>query len=448
MKNVNVKDYLKKEENATFAIQNAIDECFFEGGGEVLIPSGDYYISTIRLRSNITLRLLKDAHLYGSRNPEDYMIFTEDKINPVPENDKSDLLWKSVKERKSGEHLNKPASRWNNAMIKALDAENIAIIGEEGSFIDGRDCFDEVGEELYRGPHAINMHRCENLAFSGFEIKNSANWAYALFLCRNIKAENLKVTAGHDGIHLTSCDNITIKNSDFETGDDCIAGIDNLNVQVKDCSLNSSCSAFRFGGRDVLIENCHLEGPGKYLFRGSLTLEEKKSGVIAKNENHRQNMLSAFLYYADFSRPKRFNSGNIVIRNCTFKNVDRFLEYNFSGNNPWQTNMPLCSIRFENIKSEGIKRPLVLYGDKDVKASLEVINCSVEFSEDAKCSFMQLCNFDKVLLQDVNVKGCQNEVFIKKWSDDGEILKENLSLNGFSGEMEKMADTPFACAWI
>lgn len=448
MKSVNVKDYLKKEDNATYAIQKAIDDCYSEGGGEVLVPSGDYYISTIRLRSNIKLRLLKDAHLYGSRNPEDYMIFAKDKINPVDKTDKTDVLWKSVKERENYDHMNKPASRWNNAMIKALDAENIAIIGEEGSFIDGRDCFDEVGEELYRGPHAVNMHRCKNITLSGYEIKNSANWAHALFFCENISAENLKIRAGHDGIHLTSCHNITIKNSVFQTGDDCIAGIDNLVVQVKNCKLNSSCSAFRFGGRDIVIENCDLEGPGKYLFRGSLSTDEKKQGKIAENKNHRQNMLSAFLYYADFSVPMRCTGGNILIKNCTFKNVDRFLEYNFSGSNLWQTNMPLESIRFENIKSEGIKRPLVLYGDKDIKASLEIVNCTVDFSEDAKCGFMQLCNFSKVLLKDVSVKGCQNDVFIEKWSDDGEILAENLSAPDFSGEMEKMADTPFLCAWI
>ncbi len=174
---VNVKDYYNK--SATNAIQAAIDDCFFQGGGRVVITSGDYHIGSIRIRSNITLLLQKNAHLIASRDHNDYK-----NAEPVSEDDKTDALWVRVSQIKNSDHINKPASRWNNAVIKAIDAENISIISEEGSYIDGRDCFDELGEEHYRGPHAINMHRCENIHFEGYEIRNSANWAHALFDCK------------------------------------------------------------------------------------------------------------------------------------------------------------------------------------------------------------------------------------------------------------------------
>ena len=147
-------------------------------------------------------------------------------------------------------------------------------------------------------------------------------------------------------------------------------------------------------------------------------------------------MLSAFLYYCDFSRPVRYNAGNILIKNCVFKNVDRFLEYNFSGSNPWQQNKPLESIRFENITAKGIKNPLVLYGDEKVKANLEVVNCDIDFSEDEHCPFMHLCNFDKVLLKDVTIKYCTSDVLIKKWGSDGEIVCKNLNCIDFEGAIE------------
>ena len=59
----------------TEAIQKAIDARFLAGGGEVTIPAGDYRTGGLRLRSNMTLHLLADAHLFGSRDPEDYMAF-------------------------------------------------------------------------------------------------------------------------------------------------------------------------------------------------------------------------------------------------------------------------------------------------------------------------------------------------------------------------------------
>ena len=432
----------------TASFQAAIDACFLSGGGEVTVPKGDYYVAGIIMRSNVTLHLQKDAHLIASRNAEDYFTMINDKLSDVCENDKTDAVWGPFLERKTHDHIYKPLSRWNNAVIKALDAENVSIIGEEGSYIDGRDCYDEYGEERFRGPHAINMHRCSNLNFCGYEIKNSANFAHALIDCKDITVKNVKVSAGHDGVHFKSCDNITITDCFFETGDDCIAGIDNLNVYVANCKLNSSCSAFRFGGKDITVENCDIFGPGKYLHRSSLTLEEKISGTVAKNENHRFNMLSAFIYYCDFTRPCRHNAGNVVFKNCSFKNVDRFLEYNFSGSNPWQSNKPLESVRFENITAEGMKNPLVLYGDEKVRASLEVVNCDISFSEGEPHPFMHLCNFDKVLLKDVTIKNLKSDALIKRWGENGEIVYDNLNCIDFEGETEKLAEEEFNCQWI
>ena len=50
--------------------------------------------------------------------------------------------------------------------------------------------------------------------------------------------DNVTVEAGHDGIHMTASKNITVKNSNFYTGDDCIAGTANVNVYVNNCELN------------------------------------------------------------------------------------------------------------------------------------------------------------------------------------------------------------------
>ena len=62
----------------TSQIQSAIDDCFLNGGGEVLIPEGVYLTGGLRLRSGVTLHLLENAVLSGSTSPEDYMTYIND----------------------------------------------------------------------------------------------------------------------------------------------------------------------------------------------------------------------------------------------------------------------------------------------------------------------------------------------------------------------------------
>lgn len=44
-----------------------------------------------------------------------------------------------------------------------IDAENASVIGETGSYIDGVNCYDEQGDEGFRGPHAICAWGCKNI---------------------------------------------------------------------------------------------------------------------------------------------------------------------------------------------------------------------------------------------------------------------------------------------
>lgn len=400
----------------TDRIQAAIDHVFIEGGGEVVVPAGTFYTGSIRLRSNITLRLLDGAKLLGSRNPEDYYGWKNDTLEPVSEADIYDGPWGHRVAGKERElrFMRLPCTRWNNALIRALDAKNVAIIGEGSAEFDGADCFDELGEEDYRGPHGVDMFRCENVTFSGYTFRNSSNWAHSLFFCKNIEYSHVTVIAGHDGIHVTRCENVHISDSDFYTGDDCVAGFANVNVSVTNCELNTACSGMRFGGTNVFVRGCHFYGPAKYFFRGSLTREEKRSGAVP-TAVHRYNMLSAFTYYADhtFDIPER--PGNVIITDCVIENTDRLLHFNYSGNEPWQSNRPLESIRFENITASGISMPLTAYGDAAAPVSLTILNMSFSFREGFETvPFMHLCNYERLSITGLNVSNAPS-AFIKLW---------------------------------
>jgi len=58
----------------TAAFQKALDTCAADGGGEVIVPAGNYLIGSIELKSGTTLRLKNGANLLGSPDLGDYPI--------------------------------------------------------------------------------------------------------------------------------------------------------------------------------------------------------------------------------------------------------------------------------------------------------------------------------------------------------------------------------------
>lgn len=432
MLKINIKDLGAKEGNElqTAIIQKAIDMCYENGCGEVIIPEGEFHTGGIRLRSNVTLHLLSGAKLVGSRDPEEYFHHFNDTIEPfAPE-----LLTKEPRVSNQGvlKNYEKHGGRWYNALIRAYRAENIKIIGDEGSIIDGNDVFDEFGEEAYRGPHAICFIECKNIHFEGYEIVNSSNWAHSMWYCNNIEATNITVNAGHDGFHMRHCRNVYIHNSYFSTGDDCIAGYNIWNITVRNCELNTACSAFRLGPTNALIENCHAYGPPKHLMRYTLSDEDKRAGVHEVPIDRKWNYMLSFWTYASVVHYTKENPGNenIIFRNCSIENVQRFLHFNFSGNEPWQSGCPLKDVKFENVKAEGIRYPINIYGDKDKHVNLRMENVEISMLEGFEHNHLiSAANFDLIELKNVNVKNATGKVLIKKWTDDNNIVVENVKFS-------------------
>lgn len=435
----------------TTAFQAALDKAFAMGGAVVEVPAGKYIIGGLRLRSHTTLHLLSGAELYGVRDPEQYCILKDDALEPIPEEWKSDKLWEPFRKDvvRCTDFLSKPAGRWHNAIIRALNAEDIAIIGEPGSVIDGQDCFDEQGEEYYRGPHGIDMHFCRSVTFRGYTIRHTGNWAHNIFDTTDVLMENVTVLGGHDGFHIRGCANVTVRDSGFYTGDDGIAGFANVNTLVSNCICNSACSALRFGATNALIRDCKFIGPAKYPFRGSLNKDEKRTGVL-EDRPHRHNMLSMFTYLADFTKPITEQPGNIVITNCTAENADRFLHYNFSGNERWQCGRPLESLKLENIQATGIAMPLTAYGSPDVPVTLTMKNLDISFREDLEenTAFMHAANYERIRMENVTINKKPDAPLIKSWTTSGQIDLRNVTCEIPEEERICYTDEPFVCKSI
>ena len=60
----------------TSAIQKAIDACHASGGGTVMVSSGVFVTGSLRLKSRVTLKIVKDAILRGSPKIDDYAVET------------------------------------------------------------------------------------------------------------------------------------------------------------------------------------------------------------------------------------------------------------------------------------------------------------------------------------------------------------------------------------
>lgn len=401
----------------TTYIQKAIDTCFLAGGGEVIIPKGNFLCGGLRLRSNVTLHLLEGAKLLGSRNLDDYRAFwDEDEFNPIPENYLPEY---STKGYDVG-----PIRGWFNAFIVVYNEKNVAIIGEKDAVIDGQNCYNPNGEERFRGPHCITVIKTENVTFKGYTVENSSNWAHSVWTSKNILVENVCVLAGHDGVHFTVCDNITVRNCQFYTGDDCIAGCENYNVLVEDCILNCACNAFRFSGKHVRIQRCRAFGPAQYAWRKSLTDEEKANGVIATaNENRFCTMRAFFAYFMERAIVSpRFAPTDIVISDCTVESPQRFISYEADPNHPWY-NVPLKDITFRNITAKGVYVPIFFHGfEGGASARLLMENCDVAFLEDRRNNAaFKVGYFDKIELKNVTTN-CTNEQNIAVYGKSGQIV--------------------------
>ena len=173
--------------DATAALQNAFDDCFRAGGGTVTVEKGVYSVKGLRLRSDTTLLLKSGAELRASRNCDDYCILENDALEPVDKGDFAPgVVWTPARDRKTNDFIVKPASRWNNGIIRIYRARNVRIIGESGAVIDGCDSYDPIGEEHFRGVHGISVHASTNLVFTGYTIRNTGNWAHSVWLCADL----------------------------------------------------------------------------------------------------------------------------------------------------------------------------------------------------------------------------------------------------------------------
>lgn len=230
----NIRDYgavPKKKRLCTAALQKAIDECSARGGGRVIVPKGKWYTGAIVLKNGVDLHLQRDAFLYGSTNPKDYV------LNPT-----ATIIITSQ-------------------LIYAINAHDIAISGE--GTIDGRGAgFTDAAcnRVMITRPMLIRFDRCKRVTVSGVTMRNAAVWMQHYYECENLTIKDINVwnycNNCNDGIDITSCDNVTITGCTVDSDDDAICLKSTSlkpcqNVTVTNCTVGTHCNALKIGSETV-----------------------------------------------------------------------------------------------------------------------------------------------------------------------------------------------------
>ena len=417
MKEWNIRDYgaICSDRLQTEKIQKAIDDCFLAGGGRVVVPCGVYYTGGLRLRSRVELYLETGAILRGSRDPEDYNAWQSDALEPVE--------IEPIGDTPSTSRSAVSTSRWSNGLIRAFDAVDIAVVGEKGSYIDGQNCFDPEGEENYRGPHGMSFWRCRGIRLEGYTFLHSGNWCHAIFQSRDITVKNVSVYGGHDGLDLRTCDNVRIEDCVFNTGDDALAGFDNHDVVMKNCTLNTACQSVRFGGNNVLVENC-VSDAREFGFRNKLSLAAKQAGGPANEPQCRFENTTLYCYYCDHRAILRRPAENIVLRNVRSAQAKEILRLEFTGLHRWCCNRSLRSVTFEDCTVEEIERPGMLWGDANEKVICVFKGCRFVCKKGCeKEPLFVAANFEKIVFEDCVLEGWDDPCVLTATEGAFEVIR-------------------------
>jgi polygalacturonase len=248
---LNVRDFGAKGDGTTkdtAAIQRALDACAEAGGGEVVVPEGDYLVGSLELKSNMTLQVAEHAILRGTKDLDDYPI---------------------VKVRWEGRTVD-----GHRALISARDASHIAIVGK-GQII-GEPTLG--GRQMPRRPCVIEPIECKDVRIEGLTLTQKQMWTTHPTYCEDVTMKNVTIRSvggNSDGVDVDSCKHVRIEGCDIESGDDCVAiksgrGMEGYranrpteDVQIRNCTLadtNFACvgigSESSGGIRGVRIERC------------------------------------------------------------------------------------------------------------------------------------------------------------------------------------------------
>lgn len=318
----NICDYGAKGDGKTLntkAIQAAIDACFKDQGGTVLIPAGNFISGTLELKSNVTIHIAAAGKLWGSPKREDY------------------TAGKGV-----------PDGNGNIVFLYAVNANNVSIEGKGTVDGNGLAFYNGKGDNTGPGQHGVGgnfdrphlgiFYQCSNLSLYNIFCTASAYHCFRILGCKHVHIDGVRihnrVNKNNDGFHFNNSEYVHIINCDVQCQDDaCALFGSNKFVTITNSSFSTRWSIFRFGGgesQNITITNC--------------------------------------LIYETYGCPIKISAGRASIENLSFsniimRNVTGPIGIGFSGpgnnnNNEPATTPFIRNISFNNIQATVVTQPV------------------------------------------------------------------------------------------
>ena len=241
-----------------------INLCSVNGGGEVIVPKGTFYIAgPVVLKSHVNLHLEDGAILLFSGDPKDYLpaVLT---------------LWEGT------ELYNycplfyayqcSDIAITGNGTVNGSASKNFATWRPQGSADQNK--LRQMGHDLtpvyqrvfgdgyHLPPDMIQLFGCKNVLIKDITIKDAPYWVIHPVFCNNVTVEHVTIKShnlNNDGCDPEGCTNVLIHNCNFDTGDDGIAikagrdqdawriGQPTENVIVRDCVFTSKANGLCIG---------------------------------------------------------------------------------------------------------------------------------------------------------------------------------------------------------
>ncbi|MGP8243065.1 MAG: glycoside hydrolase family 28 protein [Bryobacteraceae bacterium] len=297
----NIADFGAKGDGKTLdtqAVQAAIDACYKDRGGTVLVPAGVFAIGTIEMKSNVTLHIAAQGKLLGSADGKQY--YAADAI-PL--------------------HGDTTLEDGNVGLIFGVNADNVTIEGPgaiDGQGAQFRSPSRGVPPPSGRGgaarPYHLLFYRSKNLRVRDITLVASAFHSIRVIESSYVWMDGIRihnrVNGNNDGFHFISSEYVHVDNCDVQSQDDACALFGSCKfVTVANSTFSTRWSVFRFGGgnpENVTISNCVIYEtygcPIKMQFGA---------------ESQVRNLLFSNLVLQDVTGPISINRSNRARRNAT-----------------------------------------------------------------------------------------------------------------------------------
>jgi polygalacturonase len=293
--------------DATDAFRAAIDACHRAGGGRVVVPAGEFLTGPIHLRSGVDLHVSAGATVRFSRDPARYLPVVLTRWEGVELMNYSPLVYAFEQERiaitgsgtldgQAGPEHWWPWKASSGPTSQAPDRARLFQQAEDGVPVAER----VYGEGHYLRPSFIQPYRCKDVLIEGVTIRNSPMWIVHPVLSSNVTVRGVKVLShgpNNDGCNPESSSDVLIEDTEFDTGDDCIAlksgrnadgrriGVPVERVVVRGCRMRAGHGGVTIGSevsggaRQVYVERCTMSSPD--LDRGiRIKTNARRGGIV------------------------------------------------------------------------------------------------------------------------------------------------------------------------